>query len=219
MTILPGSRTQEVKSNLPPLLKAASRIRERVPQVRFAIAAYKKSQRKMVEQMVADGKVAAEVHQGRTPELIQAAHSCLACSGSVSLELLYHARPAVILYQVSRWGFFVQSIFRKVRYITLVNLLTADDPFAGNEAGIYHPQDPRDAHVLMPEYLTCEDRAEEIAGHVITWLTEESQYDAIVRRLTELKTRIAQGGASQRAAEYITNLAANSSVVPLRRSA
>ena len=66
----------------------------------------------------------------------------------------------------------MQSLFRKVRYITLVNLLTADDISTGRPAWIYDPADPRDAHVLMPEYLTCEDKSEQLAGHAIEWLTD-----------------------------------------------
>lgn len=206
VTILPGSRSQEVKSNLPALLKAAALIRQRVPDARFAVAAYKESQRGLVDQFVALGGLPVEVHVGRTAELIHAARCCLACSGSVSLELLYHTRPSVILYQVSRLGYFVQGLFRKVRYITLVNLLTAEDPFAERAAGIYDPGDPRDRHVLMPEYLTCEDRSAELAEHVVGWLTDDAQYSVVERSLAELKQRVAQGGASRRAAEHISEL-------------
>jgi lipid-A-disaccharide synthase len=206
VTILPGSRNQEVRLNLPALLKAAERVREHVPTARFAVAAYKESQLEAVHRMVADSGLDVEVHVGRTAELIHAARCCMACSGSVSLELLYHTRPAVILYQISRFAYFVQSVFRKVRYITLVNLLTAEEPFAERTAGIYHPKDPRDAHVLMPEYLTCKDRSADLAEHVVTWLTDEQQYSAVEQSLAELKEKVGQGGASQRAAEYMTAL-------------
>ena len=206
VTILPGSRNQEVRLNLPALLKASALIHQQVPGVRFAVAAYKESQLESVHRMVSASGLAVEVHVGRTAELIHAARCCMACSGSVSLELLYHTRPAVILYQISRLGYFVQSVVRKVRYITLVNLLTAEDPFAERTAGIYHPEDPRDAHVLMPEYLTCEDRSADLAEHVVTWLTDDAKYAAIQQSLAELKERVGQGGASQRAAQYITRL-------------
>ena len=219
VTLLPGSRTQEVKKNLPGLVRAAQRVREHVPEVRFAVAGYKESQSKLIDRLIADSELPMEVHFGRTAELIQSAKCCMACSGSVSLELLYHCRPSVILYQVSRFGYFVQSIFRKVRYITLVNLLTASDPFAEEEAGIYDPDDPRDAHVLMPEYLTCQDRSGDLADHVVTWLTDAEAYQERVDQLAELKARIAHGGASQRAAEYITQLAAARDTSSLKQSA
>ena len=101
-------------------------------------------------------------------------------------------------------GYFIQSLFRRVRYITLVNLLTADDIATGRPAGMYDPADPRDAHVLLPEYLTCEDKSEQLAGHAIEWLTDPMQRaPSAWRRSCELRDRFAQGGASARAAEYI----------------
>ena len=207
VTILPGSRTQELRKNLPVFLKTAQLVRQAVPDVRFAVAVYKRQQLELVEQVVQRSGQSVDVHVGRTAELIQAAKCCLACSGSVSLELLYHTRPSAILYQVSRLGYAVQWVFRKVRYITLVNLLTAEDPLAGGSAGIYDPSDPRDQHVLMPEYLTCEDRSRDLADHVVEWLSNEAIYERCQQALVDLKNRVAQGGASERAADYITLLA------------
>lgn len=215
VTILPGSRTQEVRSNMQMFLRAAHRIRQQVPQVRFAVAAFKAHQEELVGEImrresVSPGEASLDgvidIHVGRTPELIHAATCCMACSGSVSLELLYHAKPAVVLYQISRLGYAVQWVFRKVRYITLVNLLTADDPFRERAPGIYDPEDPRDAHVLMPEYLTCQDKSAQLAEHVVAWLTDDEKRRRTVRQLKELKSQIGQGGASRRAARYIGRL-------------
>lgn len=203
VAILPGSRTQEVKSNLRDMLKAARLVRQQVPEARFAIAAFKESQAEMARQMVADGGLDAEVHVGRTPELIEAATATIAVSGSVSLELLYHTKPSVILYRISRLAYAVQRRFRKVRYITLVNLLTTDDLFPETPA-VYDPQSPEDAHVLMPEYLTCEDRTADLAGHVVEWLTDDAKRASLESRMSDLRDRVALGGASQRAADYIT---------------
>ncbi|TWT34063.1 Glycosyl transferase [Posidoniimonas corsicana] len=202
VTILPGSRTQEVRSNLVWQLKAAEKIRARSPGVRFAIAVFKESQRALVETELAKSGVEADVHVGRTPELIRAATCCLAVSGSVSLELLFHTKPTAIVYSVSPLAFFVQKFFRRVRYITLVNLLTAEELFP-EEVGVFDPHDPRDAHVLMPEYLTCEDPSDALAGHAAGWLTDEAAREELVARMAELKERIGQGGASVRASEYL----------------
>jgi lipid-A-disaccharide synthase len=51
VAILPGSRTQEVKSNLGYFLKAARVVRERVPNARFAIASFKASQAEMAREL------------------------------------------------------------------------------------------------------------------------------------------------------------------------
>jgi len=202
VAILPGSRTQEVKSNFGYFLKAAQLIHASVPAARFVVASFKPSQAEMVRQVAADCGLPLEVHVGRTAEIIEAADCAMAVSGSVSLELLYHTKPTVILYYISRLAFFVQKFFRKVRYITLVNLLTASDLFPKRVA-TYDPAEPVDAHVLMPEYLTCQDKSENVASHVIEWLTDPAGRSVRVAQLAELKARVGHGGASSRAADYV----------------
>ncbi|MEQ8209610.1 MAG: lipid-A-disaccharide synthase [Lacipirellulaceae bacterium] len=220
VTILPGSRDQEVAANLDAFLRTAELISAQVPDARFAIAAFKESQAQTAREWAArdlatapgptNRQVAIEVHTERTAELIEAADCCLACSGSVSLELLYHAKPSVIHYRVGRFAFWLQKFVRRVRYITLVNLITAENPFDTRPVGVYDPQDVRDAHVLLPEYLTAEDRTGEMAAHVIEWLRNPEAMERRVEQLQELRERVGQGGASERAADYIANVLSRS---------
>jgi len=215
VAILPGSRTQEVKSNTHIFLKAAGHVQAQVPGVRFAIAAFKLSQAEWVKSQIAATGLPIEVHVGRTAELIHAADCAMAVSGSVSLELLYHTTPTVILYQISRLGFLVQRFFRRVRYITLVNLFTADNLF-GKRGALYDPANPADANVLMPEYVSCDDKSPQVARHVIEWLNEPAKRACLVAKMAELKERVGQGGASLRAAEYILAALENRSRPVLR---
>lgn len=202
VAILPGSRTQEVHSNLGEMLRAAEKIKEAVPEVRFAVAAYKPSQAEIVHEALADYLIDAEVHVHRTPELIRASKCCLAVSGSVSLELLYHAKPTAVVYRISPLAFLVQSFFRRVRYITLVNLLTAKELFP-EKVGVYDPENPEDAHVLMPEYLTYRDCSKQLAQHVVGWLSNERGRQARVAKLAALREQVGKGGASKQAADYL----------------
>ena len=96
----------------------------------------------------------------------------------------------------------MQQQFRKVRYITLVNLLTTDDLFPESPA-VYDSASPEDAHVLMPEYLSCRDRTDDLARHVVEWLTDDAARESLVARMRTLADRVAHGGASERAAEYM----------------
>ncbi|HVX16152.1 MAG TPA: lipid-A-disaccharide synthase [Pirellulales bacterium] len=202
VTILPGSRTQEVEQNLHWFLRAAARIHAAVPNVRFAVASFKPHQAEYARRLVAETGLPIEVHLRRTPELIELADCCMAVSGSVSLELLHHAKPTVVLYHISRVAYFVQSFFRRVKFITLVNLLTADEIFP-EDVTPYDPAAPGSERVLFPEYLTCEDRSERLARHVIEWLDDEPRRRKLIGELVKLKVRVGHGGASRRASEYI----------------
>lgn len=205
LTILPGSRRQEVKNNLPMLLKAAAIVRRETPAVRVVIASYNDVQADMARQLIATGPVPAEVFVSRTPELISAADCCLATSGSVSLELLYHAKPAVIVYKVSWLAAQVVRRLVRTRYITLVNLLATDRPFLnpGEPANVYEAGAPGHEQVLYPEYPTWSDRSTEVASHASAWLSDEVSRQRLIAKLTTLRDRIAIRGASATAADYI----------------
>lgn len=198
VTILPGSRTQEVRGNLRFLLQAAGRIHQHQPGVRFAVACFRPQHAEFARQAAAETRLPIEIHCGQTPELIALADCCMAVSGSVSLELLYHAKPTVIVYWVTRFAYGVQSMLRKVRYITLVNLLASDDPFRPPSA-----TDADDPQVLYPEYLTWRNPSVPMADHVINWLRDEQARGELIARLQRLRDQVGQEGASARAAEYI----------------
>lgn len=202
VTILPGSRTQEVEQNLHWFLKAAALVRDQVPEARFAIASFKPHQAAIARRLAAETDLPIDIHVRRTPELIHQATCCMAVSGSVSLELLYQAKPTVILYWIPHYAYIVQSFFRKVKYITLVNLLSADEVFP-KDVRPYDPSEPGAERVLFPEYLTWEDRTVQLAAHVVEWLKNEERRRERVTALEVLKARVGHGGASRRAAEYI----------------
>jgi lipid-A-disaccharide synthase len=215
VTILPGSRTQEVEQNLRWFLKAAAIVRQQVPNACFAIASFKPYQAQYARDLVRAAGLEIPIYLKRTPELIAASQCCMAVSGSVSLELLYHTRPTVILYWIPRYAYVVQSFFRRVRYITLVNLLTAREVFP-KRMEAYDPDRPDAEQVLMPEYLTWEDRSASLANRIVGWLTNSDAHAARVGELAALKQRIAHRGASKNAAEYIvrTLAASRRSTVP-----
>jgi lipid-A-disaccharide synthase len=202
VTILPGSRTQEVKKNLATFLRAAARVRQRVPDVRFAVASFKESQAELARRAVEASGLEIPVHVGRTPELIYLAEVCMAVSGSVSLELLHRAKPTVILYRVTLLDYFLQSILRKVKYVTLVNLLATDELFP-RDRRLFDPRQKDADRVLFPEYVTCGDRSEQIAAHLIHWLTDAGARQERIDDLAQLRAKVGHAGATNRAADYI----------------
>jgi lipid-A-disaccharide synthase len=211
VTLLPGSRNQEVELNLPAMLKAAALVRARAPDVNFAVAAFQPQHARLARSMIEQSGLKVEVFSQCTPELIHLAQCCIATSGSVSLELLYQKKPTVILYTISPLAMWVQRWFVRVRYITLVNLLLAKELFLqpgewsgewGQQARRTGPDQPPEK-ALFPEYLTCSDQSPQIAKHVLRWLLVEEYREAALAELAKLKARIAHGGASCNAARLI----------------
>jgi lipid-A-disaccharide synthase len=204
VTLLPGSRTSEVETNLGTLLRVAEMVRGQVPDVRFAVACYKRQHAEMVRERVREwegGSASIEVHHGRTPELMRQADCCVAVSGSVSLELLHYQKPTVIVYRLTRFWTALARRFLKIKYVTLVNLLSDPDWFP-ERFGPFDPATPPE-RAPFPEYVGWQDFCPQVASHLVGWLTDPAAKDRVVRRLIEVKRQVGQPGASARAADYI----------------
>lgn len=224
VTILPGSRTQEVLHNFPTYLAAIEKVAAEVGDIRPVVAAYKPKQAEWIQQQIdqSETSLPIEVFVGKTPELMAAADVCMSTSGSVSLELLYHIKPTVILYRISPGAYRVQGFFRKVRYITLVNLLGSPDPFpeSFDPCEEFDPKAEGAEWVLFPEYLTCKDRSTEIAEHITQWLADRSAMDAKITALDALKRKVASGGSTRRTVDYLLDhLLPETEEIPKRRAA
>jgi lipid-A-disaccharide synthase len=181
--LLPGSRDQEIERNLSTLVETARRVSAMRPDVRFLMACLKPRQAERVTAQLRDSGLRIEVCCGRTPEVIHLAHSCVAVSGSVGLELLYRGKPSVVLYRIGRVDLVVGNWFRTCPYISLVNLLAERE--------------------LFPEYLTDRCEGEAIAGHLLRWLEDPAAYEAVCGDLAALRQRVATPGACTRAAAAI----------------
>jgi lipid-A-disaccharide synthase len=184
---LPGSRTQEVERNFLSQLRAAEIIHRARPETRFLVASFKESQQKLADAMCRQfPALPVQTFVGKTPEIIEASKACVAVSGSVSLELLYHAKPTVIVYRLSKMmGAFLLPLV-KTKYITLVNLL-ADK-------------------MLYPEFPCVRCRAPALAEQVLGWLSDERAYAGLCRELLALRERCARPGACERAAGRIVDV-------------
>ncbi len=202
VTILPGSRRREVAKQLPTFLKAARQITGQLGDVRFSIASFNTEQAEMARQFVEQAEVEAEIHVDKTGELIKACHCAMACSGSVSLELMYHEKPATILYKVNYFQQMLTRFLGRVRYMTLVNLLASEKRFDWLGQN-YDSEVLEGAEVPLPEYPTRRDKSAAIAAHLVRWLEDDSRHRQIVDWLHELSEKYAIPGATHRAAQYI----------------
>jgi len=191
LAILPGSRTLELRRNLPILVRAAAKLSQSRPDVRFTVSCLRDKHKAMAEEIIGRtlatlGELPApklELFAGRTPELIRLAEAAWSVSGSVSLELMMEALPTVILYKVRPVDLWIARPFIKAKYITLVNLLADEE--------------------LMPEYLTSRDVSDDLVRHAAAWLGDPTAKARATANLAALRYTAARPGATLRAAERI----------------
>lgn len=190
VALLPGSRNQEVASNVPLMLATAAKIHAARPDVRFLVASFNERQRDAAKALTMNTGLPIEFHVAFTPEIIAAADVSLAVSGSVGLELMYRGVPSAIVYRYSRFARFVARRLMTCKYISLVNLLADEE--------------------LFPEFLTDGDCSSAMADRLLGWLNDPAAHAATKSKLLALRDRVAVPGASGRAAEFVLGRIAES---------
>jgi lipid-A-disaccharide synthase len=150
------------------------------------MACLRPGQADRIKERVARTNLPIEVHSGRTAEIIHLAHSCIAVSGSVSLELLYRKKPAMIIYRTNRIGHAAFKLLKTCPYICLVNLL------AGKR--------------LLPEWLSTHLDPLLVSGPILEWLNDYLTYKRLCDEMEELRNRVLKPGACSRAADRIMDV-------------
>lgn len=204
VTILPGSRVQEIKNCLPIFLRAAEKINKKRPETEFVVSCLNEDQKKLALEIQTTENVGIDVQieGGRTPELVHLAKCCMACSGSVSLELMHREKPTVIYYRLPKLFFAMQKLFLRIKYITLVNLLWSKS-IKRNGMSVYDPDSSSAEQLPFPEYLSTVDKSTEIAGQIVRLLNDPTVYLERKSMLQSLKQQYGDSGASRRAAAVI----------------
>jgi lipid-A-disaccharide synthase len=152
------------------------------------VACFSRSQQLTVDAFLRGNTLPIQTFSRRTPEIIHLSHSCIAVSGSVGLELLYHNKPSVVIYRVTRLFRRMVEPLLTAKYISLVNLL-AD-------------------RSLFPEFPSVHCEADNVSGHILAWLNDRAAYDAVRGDMSKLLKRVAVRGACHRAAAYIYDVIA-----------
>jgi len=116
IALVPGSRKQEIKYNLPVMLKVA----ERFPEYQAVIAGAP-SLDKSVYELYIKGKEVSIVFN-KTYELLSCATLAFVTSGTATLEAALMNVPQVVCYKGNLLSMLIAWAVIKVKYISLVNL-------------------------------------------------------------------------------------------------
>lgn len=126
ITVFPGSRSQEIKLNLPFACDALNLIQKKI-DIRVIFLAYsEKNLNQILEllgQMSLDFEYAYQINEDFN-SLKDSALS-IATSGTVTLELALLGEPAIVIYKVSKLNYFIYKLFgvTQLKFYALPNIL------------------------------------------------------------------------------------------------
>lgn len=116
ISILPGSRKQEIKVKLPIMLQAVKSLKN----YQIVIAGAPNQKPKMYEEFEAQG---CKIIFGQTYDLLSNSEAAIVTSGTATLETALLNIPEVVCYKGSWISYYIAKALIKIRFISLVNLI------------------------------------------------------------------------------------------------
>ena len=183
IVLLPGSRSQEVRYLLPPILQATTALGDTYQFV-LAVASTLDQQTLLAE--VEAHSASIQVVQGDTYNLVHAADLAIVASGTATLETALLERPMVIVYRMAPLTYALARLFVRVPYIGMPNLIAG--------------------RCVVPELIQSQVTAPNIAAAARQLLTDSHTYSVAQEGLREVRKRLGEPGAAKRAAGLIAQM-------------
>ncbi len=187
MTILPGSRSGEIKRMTETFLQTALWCWQKNNNLQFMIAAANPTIANQIQNIINQSSYPFKfkIIIDKTYAAIKAANVVLATSGTVTLETFLLDKPMVVAYKMSLINWWLVNLLVKVKYCSLPNLLA-------NKS-------------IVPEFLQHDATPEKMGESLMHWLNHpeaitqlQAQYQLI---LNEIRC-----DADQQAAQSIIEL-------------
>ena len=213
LALLPGSRRSEVEALLPAMLAAAARVAAEVPVAVTLIRAPGIPEELLAKHVEGfrrrrgggAGDRGGEGSEARgsggggveMPVRVESAdrfgaiadsHLALCASGTATLEVGLLGTPMVVLYRLARWSYLLARMLVRLPNFAMVNLVL------GRE--------------VVPELLQGEAEPERIAAEALRLLGDREARARVRAGLAELRPRLGEGGASERAARQVAEVLA-----------
>jgi lipid-A-disaccharide synthase len=187
VTLMPGSRAQEIRDLSGPMLGAAKLLQQRNPQLQFSIPLASEELRADLAAAVRQsGLRNTVVYNPDSYAVLSRAKVVLQCSGTATVEVGLLGIPSVIAYRCRPLYYSVGRRLMRVKYIGMVNILLDD--------------------AVQPEFFQKRVDAVHLADEVWSLLTNETRRRQIQMRLAQLPEVLGPTGAMKRAAQAVMEL-------------
>lgn len=181
LAIVPGSRPQEIKHMLGPMLDAAQLLKQEFPQLKVSVSRFSGLDQSLFDQVQQHRDF--RLFSGPLRDQLKNSHIALVTSGTASLETALLGIPQVIAYRTSVLTYTIFKKLVKTPFIGLPNII-ADC-------------------CVAPECIQNEAEPRVMALKLQHLLSEPKYYRKAVDDLSTLKQRLGDGSPSSNVAEII----------------
>ncbi len=186
ISLLPGSRRDELIRLLPEMLGAVELLEAKSSDLQFALLAASTLDSEEVQNLVAKSKLKVNVFSDHHYDLLSASELAVITSGTATLEAALLNTPMVVIYKLSLISYLVARMLIKVPYISLVNLLTGK--------------------AVVPELIQTEANSKRIAEEVEKMLNSGETIGRMKLALNQIREKLGEPGASARVADIVLKM-------------
>jgi len=180
--IFPGSRIQETKKHIPVLKKTVKQLQNHYNNIDFVVGLTSNQPRRIINELGLNKDFCKTVVDNSFLAF-HLSDVAIVTSGTATLECAITKTPFVVIYKTSLVNWLLSSLFIKLKYISIVNILANKE--------------------LAVECVQRKCVAGFIVGHVKKLL--HSNQKIFVNELNEVVARLGPGGAYERTAKFILN--------------
>ena len=185
VAILPGSRHQEVRQLLAPMLGAVAVMRQADPSLQAILPLAPTVDCDFVTSIIEQSGVSVTLVLGQSLEVLRAANVALVASGTATLEAGLIGTPMVVLYKVHELTAMLARLLVQVPHIGLVNIV------AGKE--------------IVPELVQRQVQPDVIAKYALRYLNDAEAAEQVKREFAQLRGLLGPGGSAARAAAEVAH--------------
>lgn len=186
VSLLPGSRPQEIGHHLAPLLDTARELGAAVGGIEFVVVSVPEHRGIIQEELERLG-LAYPVITEHKYAAIACSDLALTCSGTVTLEVGLLGTPMIVIYRLSPVSWLLGKLVVRVPYISLANLV------AGRP--------------VVPELIQGSVTSKSLVRESMRILNDGEVSGRMRSELGEVRLKLGEGGATARTAEIAISLA------------
>jgi lipid-A-disaccharide synthase len=180
LSIIPGSRPQEIKNMLGVMADAALMLREKYPHIKITVSRFGKSNDDLFNLAAERG---IDIFTGPLSELLKNSDLAFITSGTATLEAALLGVPMVVAYRTSPLSYAIYKKFVKIKHIGLPNIV------AGGE--------------IVPECIQNDVNPQNLFEKSDKFVSSPPYYEATVKNLSALRMQLGEKKASEEVANII----------------
>jgi lipid-A-disaccharide synthase len=183
VSLLPGSRRNEIKRLLPVIVEAAQILSRTLSSLHFLVPAASREIFDSIQDPVKESLPNSSVTLGRAGDCLASSRAAVVTSGTATLEAALRGTPFVTVYRLSPLSYLVGKLLVKTRYISLPNIL------CGRE--------------VVRELIQSQCRPDTVAEAAGEILRDRRTAVRMIRSFDSMKKQLGPGSAAEKAAAAV----------------